>query len=74
MDNCLKVLIDRQEGDFWVLKLSEDQELFWPKNKTNLFLTIGESINLCLTKNEIEKINQEEKAKNLLKQIFQPNV
>ncbi len=72
--NYIKGIIDRQEGDFLVIKLANEQEILWKKNNINFNVSDGDAINLVLTKDEPETVNQENQAKNLLKQIFQTNV
>lgn len=74
MTNGLKAVVDRKEGEFWILKISGDQELYWLKNITSINIKEGDVVNLYLSLDEVATINQEESAKNLLKQIFQPNV
>lgn len=72
--NKLQGIIDRSEGDFAVIKISGDQELYWPKNLMDFNFQDGDLVNLFLSKNELETVSKSEEAKNILKQIFQPNV
>lgn len=74
MDNYLKGVIDRKEGDFIVIKIIGDQELYWPINMINFNYQDGDVVNIYLSKNEVNTDSQVNEAKNLLKQIFQPNV
>ncbi len=74
MNNYLKGVIDRSEGDFVIVKTTGDQELYWPKNSINFNYQDGEMVNICITKDEPETYSKTEEAKSLLKQIFQTNV
>lgn len=74
MNNFLKGVIDRTEGEFIIIKTNGDQELYWPKNLINFNYQDGDVVNIFLSKNEPETYSKTEEAKNLLKQIFQPNV
>lgn len=73
MPSYLTGIIDRVESDFIVLKLNGDQELFWPKNTIDFNYTAGDMVNLNLTRDEVKTIHEEDNAKNILRQIFQPN-
>ena len=73
MANYLKGVIDRTEGDFLVIKLSGDQELYWPKNLIDFNYSDGEAVNIFLSKNEPETAKKEADSKDLLRQIFQTN-
>lgn len=73
MANYLKGVIDRVEGDFLVIKISGDQELYWPKNSVDFNFSDGESVNIFLSKDEPETIKKEADSKDLLRQIFQTN-
>ena len=72
MAGFLKGIIDRQEGDFLVIKITGDQEIYWPKKEIDWQYQVGESVNVFLYKNEPASV--EDKAKVILRQIFQPNV
>jgi hypothetical protein len=72
MAGFLKGIIDRQEGDFLVIKITGDQEIYWPKKEIDWQYQVGETVNVFLSKNEPASV--EDKAKVILRQIFQPNV
>jgi len=72
MPSFLKGTIDRQEGDFLVIKITGDQEIYWPKKEVDWQYQVGETVNIFLSKNEPASV--EDKAKVILRQIFQPNV
>jgi hypothetical protein len=72
--NKLQGVIDRTEGDFTVIKISGDQELYWPNNLINFNYQDGDIVNLYLSKDELETVSKTDEAKNILRQIFQPNV
>lgn len=73
MSSHITGIIDRAEGDFVILKIPGDQELYWPKNAINFSFAEGDAVNLYLSKEEDEALG-EDKTKNILRQIFQPNV
>lgn len=73
MSSHITGIIDRSEGDFVILKVSGDQELYWPKNAINFNFAEGDAVNIYLSKEEDEALKGD-KAKNILRQIFQPNV
>lgn len=73
MANFLKGIIDRIEGDFLVIKISGDQEIYWPKKSIDFNISEGDQINLFLSKDEPETQKTLSNTKDLLKQIFQPN-
>lgn len=73
MANFLTGIIDRVEGDFLVIKLSGDQEIYWPKNLIEFNFSAGDQVNIYLSKNEMETSQNSTDAKNLLRRIFQPN-
>lgn len=74
MPNHLTGIIDRAEGDFIILKVPGDQELYWPKNSLDFNYAEGDAVNIYLTKDELAAADNEIKTKNILRQIFQPNV
>jgi len=68
MGHGLTAVIDRIEGDLLVVKLSDGQQLLWPKNMADNNLKEGDSVNLfILSRNDG---GNEATAKELLKQIF----
>lgn len=73
MSTFLKAIIDRMEGDFLVLKITGEQEIYWPKNNLDFNYLIGDAVNLYLSKNEPQN-TIENSSKDLLRKIFQPNV
>ena len=73
MLNYLQGTIIRTEGDFAVIKITGDQELYWPKKSIDFNYTEGEIVNLSLFKEEPASERKEDKAKVILRQIFQPN-
>ncbi|MFA5020686.1 MAG: hypothetical protein WC517_01340 [Patescibacteria group bacterium] len=73
MLSYLQGIIIRTEGDFAVIKIMGDQELYWPKKSINFNYAEGETVNLGLFKEEPAPERNEEKAKVILRQIFQPN-
>lgn len=73
MSNYLKGIIDRVEGDFLVIKIAGDQELYWPKNSVDFSFGDGEAVNIYLSKDEPETAKKESGSKDLLRQIFQTN-
>lgn len=74
MPSHITGVIDREEGDFIILKMSGDQELYWPKKNIDFNYAEGDAVNVYLSKDEIATADVEDKSKNLLRQIFQPNV
>jgi len=74
MPNHLTGIIDRSEGDFVILKISGDQELYWPKKSIDFSYADGDTVNIYLTKDEAAPAESGDEAKNILRQIFQPNV
>ncbi|MFA6526232.1 MAG: hypothetical protein WCT26_02340 [Candidatus Buchananbacteria bacterium] len=74
MPNHITGVIDREEGDFIILKISGDQELYWPKKNIDFNYAEGDAVNVYLSKDEIVTVDNEDRSKNLLRQIFQPNV
>ena len=73
MANFLKAVIDRVEGDFLVVKISGDQEIYWPKNILDFNYSEGEMVNIYLSKDEPQAM-ESGGSKDLLRKIFQPNV
>jgi len=73
MLNYLPGIIIRIEGDFAVIKLTGDQELYWPKKSIDFNYAEGETVNLGLFKEEPALEKDKDKAKVILRQIFQPN-
>ncbi len=73
MEDGLKAVVDRIEGDFLVLKVAGDQELFWPL-KMSAKAEEGEAFELLLRKDGGAEANNEESAKELLRQIFKSDV
>ena len=72
MGHGLTAVIDRIENDLLVIKLNDGQQLLWPKNMADANLKEGDSVNLfLLAKNDS---TNEATAKELLKQIFKPDV
>lgn len=75
MASQLKGVIDRLEGEFAVIKIAGDQELYWPNNSISFNFNAGDEVNIVLTKEElISQEANEDGAKNILRKIFQPNV
>ena len=74
MENYLSGVIDRQEGDFLVIKFSGDQEIYWPVKRVNFNYQVGEPVNVYLGREDVERVNTGDQAKNILQQIFQQNV
>jgi len=74
MDVFLTATIDRVEGEFVVLILSDGQEIFWPKNNINFNFSDGDLVNIYLTKNNPDSEKIKNKAELLLKNILQTNV
>jgi bifunctional DNA-binding transcriptional regulator/antitoxin component of YhaV-PrlF toxin-antitoxin module len=73
MPNLLRGIIDREEGDFIIIKVAGDQDLYWPKKQISFHYNEGEAVNIYLSKDELETEMSEAKAKTILRQIFQPN-
>ena len=73
MEDGLKAVVDRIEGDFLVLKVAGDQELFWPL-KMSAKAKEGEVFELLLKKDGGAEANDEGSAKELLRQIFKSDV
>jgi len=73
MHNKLTAVIDRIEGDNIVLAVSGGQDLYWPKNAIDFDYSIGDAVNLILTKEAFAPADSEDKEKNILRRIFQPN-
>lgn len=74
MTNHITGIIDRTEGDFIVLKIAGDQELYWPKKTIDFNYAEGDSVNIYLTKDQLATAGNEAETKNILRRIFQPNV
>lgn len=70
MSTGKKIVVDRIEGDFLVLKMTDGQKLFWPQ-KDFVEAKEGDELKLFLTKGDLDN---EIKAKELLKQIFKKDV
>lgn len=71
--NQLRGIIDRSEGDFYVIKFNGDQEIYWPKNNAGFIFNDGDAVNLNLSTDEKATNEKEGEAKDLLRQIFQTN-
>jgi len=74
MNDYLKGVIERREAAFVVIKLGDGQEINWPIDKLNFSFSIGDQINLYLSQEELKTQKTEDHAKNILRQIFQPNI
>lgn len=74
MNNELQGVIVNEEGDFLVIKINGDQELYWPKNLVNFNYSLGDKVNLILKKAGLITNKDEIDPKKILSQIFQPNV
>lgn len=75
MANVIKGIIDRTEGEFAVIKIAGDQELYWPKNNISFNYASGDKVNVSLNREEAVFIEgEDDNAKNILRKIFQPNV
>lgn len=68
--NSLAVKADRFEGGYAVLRLSDGQEIFWPKNQIPQDIKLGEKIYLLIRSLEETKIDNQDLAKNILEQIL----
>jgi len=71
MDNYLKCIIDRIEGQQAVLSFSDGQKLNWPLEKLPSGAVEGSAINLKIDQNGLS--DEEEKnllAKNILNEIL----
>jgi len=74
MANVIRGIIDRTEGEFAVIMIAGDQELYWPKNNISFDYAGGDKVNISLNKEEASFIEVEyDSAKNILRKIFQPN-
>lgn len=71
--NQLKGVVDRLEGEFYVIKLGGEQEIYWPKSQSGFIFTDGDVVNLTLSLEEADTIKREGEAKDILRQIFQTN-
>jgi len=74
MPDYLAAAIDRIEGDFIILKVPGDQELYWPKNAISFNYSEGDAVNIRLSKDEAVTEDNTGKTKAILRQIFQTNV
>ncbi len=74
MSRYLKGIIDRFDGDFIVIKTEYNKEIYWPQNLIDCSYDKGDQVNIYLTKEDVIEDDQASKAKNILRQIFQPNV
>lgn len=74
MNNELQGVVVNEEGDFLVIKINGDQELYWPKNLVNFNYSLGDKVNLILKKAGLITNKDEIDPKKILSQIFQPNV
>jgi len=73
MDKFLPAVIDRFNDRQAVIKLADGQELLWPINNLPAGLTEGSAIKLYLSDLAEAEIKKQSLAKNILREILQPN-
>ena len=68
----VKVTIDRFEGEFVVLSLSDGQKLNWPKSDLPKGICEGAVLWLSLTGDKEKTKEQKKLAQNILNEILNP--